>query len=136
MPFNLRSKVVLMYSDGKDEEGSAAAPVDDGWYKTSVRAFGTYWLDVDTIPPVIKPQLKTSASAVKAKQILLDVKDAETSVKKFNGYIDDKWVCFEQHGSSFFYKFDEHCPVGKHTLFFKAEDENGNTSTYTVTFTR
>jgi hypothetical protein len=128
--------MALMYSDGKDEEGSAATPVDNGWYKTPVRAFGTYWLDIDTIPPVIKSPLKQGVSLAKAKQITLDVKDAQTSVKKFNGYIDDKWACFEQHGSSFFYKFDEHCPKGKHTLLFKAEDENGNASTYNLTFTR
>ncbi len=136
VPFDLRSKMTLMYSDGKDEEGSVAVPVDDGWYKAPARAFGTYWLDADTIPPVIKTGQKQGAILSKAKQITIDVKDAQTSVKKFNGYIDDKWVCFEQHGSSFFYKFDEHCSKGKHKLLFKAEDENANSATYTLTFTR
>ncbi|MBC7451568.1 MAG: hypothetical protein H7259_08785, partial [Cytophagales bacterium] len=120
----------------KDEEGSAAAPVEDGWYKCPVRAFGTYWLDIDTLPPAVKSGHKENANLGKAKQITLNVKDAQTSVKKFNGYIDDKWVCFEQHGSSFFYKFDEHCSRGKHKLLFKAEDENANATTYTLTFTR
>ncbi len=136
VPFDLRGKMVLKYSDGKDEEGSAAVPADGGWYKTSVREFGTYWLEVDTIPPVIKSLQKQRAILTKAKQIAFDVKDAATSVKKFNGYIDDRWVCFEQHGSSFFYKFDEHCTKGKHELLFKAADENGNTATYNLTFTR
>ncbi len=136
VPFDLRSKITMMYSDGKEEEGSAAAPVEDGWYKCPVRAFGTYWLDIDTIPPVVKSAHKENANLAKAKQITLNVKDAQTSVKKFNGYIDDKWVCFEQHGSAFFYKFDEHCSRGKHKLLFKAEDENANATTYTLTFTR
>ena len=136
VPFDLRSKMVLMHFDGKDEEGKAAKQDDNGWYKASVRELGTYWLDVDTVAPVIKPSFKNATALTKAKQILFTVKDATTSVKIFNGYIDDKWVCFEQHGTSFFYKFDEHCSKGKHKLVFNAEDENGNAATYTINFTR
>lgn len=136
IPFALRTKVVLMYTDGKDADGRAAKTDDNGWYKAAVRNFGTYWLAIDTMPPVIKTAQKQGAILSKAKQILFTVKDATTSVKTFNGYIDDKWVCFEQHGSSFFYKFDEHCSKGKHTLVFNAADENGNQSTYKLTFTR
>ncbi len=134
--FALRSKVVLMYTDGKDEDGRAAKTDDNGWYKAAVRNFGTYWLAIDTVPPVIKSAQKEGAIMSKAKQILFTVKDATTSVKTFNGYIDDKWVCVEQHGSAFFYKFDEHCSKGKHTFVLKADDENGNSSAYKLTFTR
>jgi hypothetical protein len=136
IPFDLRSKVVLMYSDGKSTDGSAAKADDNGWYKASVRDFGMYWLNIDTVPPVIKTAARNGANLAKAKQILFNVKDATTSVRSFNGYIDDKWACFEQHGSAFFYKFDEHCPRGKHKLVFTALDENGNSSTYTLNFTR
>lgn len=136
IPFDLRSKVVLMYSDRKSTEGSAAKADDNGWYKASVRDFGMYWLNIDTIPPVIKTGTKNGANLANSKQVLFTVKDATTSVRSFNGYIDDKWVCFEQHGSSFFYKFDEHCPRGKHKLVFTALDENGNSSSYTLNFTR
>ncbi len=59
-----------------------------------------------------------------------------TSVKTFSGYLDGKWICFEQHSDLFFYKFDEHCNKGKHKLVFKAEDENGNTATYQLSFVR
>ena len=136
VPFALRSKLILMYTDGKDEEGKAVKADDDGWYKASVRNFGTYWLTTDTLPPVIKPLQKNGANLAKAGQITFEVKDGETSVKTFSGYIDDEWVCFEQHGNSFFYKFDEHCGKGKHILVFKTEDENGNTSAAKLTFTR
>lgn len=136
VPFDLRSKVVCMYSDGKDEDGRAAKADDNGWYKASVRNFGTYWLAIDTVKPVIKCTLKNNVNLAKAKQILLTAKDEATSIRIFNGYIDDKWVCFEQHGNAFFYKFDAHCGRGRHKLVFKAEDENGNAATYTLNFTR
>ncbi len=136
MPISLRNKVALMYSDGKDEDGKAAASVDKGMYKASVRNFGMYWLVVDTIPPVIHSLQKNGANMGKARQITFNAKDAITSVKSFSGMLDGKWICFEQHGSSFFYEFDEHCPSGKHELVFKAEDENGNEAAYTLVFTR
>jgi hypothetical protein len=136
IPLDLRSKVVIMYSDGIDDDGRAAAIDDNGWYKAKVRDLGTYWLSIDTTPPVIKSLQKNNGNLSKAKQIAFQVKDAATSVRSFSGYLDGKWLCFEQHGSSFFYEFDEHCGKGKHQLVFRAEDENGNASTYKLTFTR
>ena len=136
IPFNLRSKVVMMYTDDKDEDGRAAAFGENGWYKAKVRNFGTYWLDVDTTAPVIHAMQRNGADLARAKQIAIEAKDDATSVKSFSGYIDGKWVCFEQHSNTFFYKFDEHCPKGKHKLVFKAEDENGNEAVYKLDFTR
>src|SRR6202012_456509 len=104
IPIGLRDKIAMMYSDGKEEEGSAAMAVDGGWYKCSVRDFGTYWLAADTVAPEIKSAYKQGSNLSKAKEIRFTIKDAMTSVKKFQGKIDGKWVCFEQHGSQFFYK--------------------------------
>ncbi len=136
IPYDLRNKVVMMYTDGKDIDGRAATSADNGWYKAGVRNFGTYWLDVDTTAPVIKSMQKNGSNLSKAKQITFEVRDAATSVKTFSGYLDGKWICFEEHNHLFFYKFDDHCAKGKHELVFKAEDENGNTQTYRLNFTR
>jgi len=136
IPFDLRDKIVMMYSDGKDEDGRAAMAIDRGWYKASVRNFGTYWLVVDTTAPVIKSMQKNGSNLSKARQITFAVTDAATSVKKFKGELDGKWICFEQHSDLFFYQFDSHCPKGKHSLVFTATDENNNTQTYKLNFTR
>lgn len=136
IPFSLHDKIALIYTDGKDTNGKAAWPADKGWYKASVRDFGTYWLVADTTAPVIKPAFKNGADLNKATQILFTVKDDLTSVKRYRGEIDGKWVCFEQHDDRFFYNFDEHCPKGKHELMFTASDENGNTQTVHYTFIR
>lgn len=136
IPPNLANKVVMMYSDDKDIDGRAASPADNGWYKARVRNFGTYWLDIDTIPPVIKSMQKNGSNLSRASQIAFEVKDSVTSVKSFSGYLDGKWLCFEQHSNKFFYNFDSHCPKGKHELIFKATDENGNEAVYKLNFTR
>ncbi|MCD6012197.1 MAG: family metallopeptidase [Flavipsychrobacter sp.] len=132
----LKNKIVMKYSDDKNEDGRAAAAIDSGWYSAKVRAFGTYWLDIDTIPPTIESMQRKGSNLSKAKQIAFTVNDNMTSVKTFSGHLDGKWICFEQHGDDFFYKFDEHCPKGKHKLVFSAADENGNETVYNLSFTR
>lgn len=136
IPFDLRDKVAMIYSDGKTESGSAATYTSEGWYKAPVRDFGTYWLAADTVAPVIKSLQKPGSNLAKARQITFEVKDGQTSVKKFSGHLDGKWICFEQHNDLFFYKFDEHCPKGKHKLTFEATDENDNTRTFHLIFNR
>lgn len=132
----LRSKVVLVYNDGKKDDAKAAQPIDNVWYKASVRNFGTYSLDIDTTPPVIRPLHKNGANLSRAAKFSFTIKDATTSVRSFRGTIDGKWVCFEQHGSDFFYEFDEHCTKGRHELEMTAEDENGNKVVVKTTFVR
>lgn len=132
----LKNKIAMIYGDGENEDGRAAIPVDSGWYSAKVRAFGTYWLDIDTTAPAIASMQRKNSNLSKARQIAFTVKDDITSVKTFSGYLDGKWICFEQHGDDFFYKFDEHCPRGKHVLVFKAADENGNEATETLNFIR
>ena len=134
--FDLRGKMVMMYSDGVDTDGRAAAAMEQGTYKAAVRNFGSYWLNIDTIPPVIRSLQKDGANLSKASQITFEVRDKTTSVKNFSGYLDGKWICFEQHSNLFFYKFDAHCAPGRHELTFKATDENGNTSSFQLHFTR
>jgi len=136
IPFDLRSKVVMMYSDDHDKDGRAATAVENGWYESHVRNFGTYWLETDTTAPVIKSLQKDNANLSKARQITFQVADNKTSVHSFEGLLDGKWICFEQHNGLFFYKFDEHCLKGKHTLVFRATDENGNESSFHYHFTR
>lgn len=133
--FTGRDKVVLMYSDGKSEDGSAAT-FENGWYKASVRNFGTYWLATDTVAPTIAVAQKQNANLSKVKTLSIVVKENITSVKKFRAELDGKWLCFEPRGNTFFYTFDEHCPKGKHTLKIAVSDENDNSRNFEFNFTR
>ncbi len=134
--FNLRDKIAMMCMEGMDEEGTAATGIDMGWYKAGYRNFGTFWLAVDTVAPSIKLMQKEGANLNKAKQIVFTAKDNMTSVRKFKGMLDGKWICIEQHGDLLFYTFDEHCQPGKHKLVLSAADENNNEAKITYTFTR
>lgn len=135
VPESLKNKIVLMYSDGKDESGQAAEANDD-WYKASVRKFGNYWLVADTTAPTIKPLQKENTDLAKAAAISFEVNETTTSVASFRAELDGKWLAFEQSGKIFTYKFDSHCKKGKHKLVLTAADENGNKQSFSYNFTR
>lgn len=136
VPFALRDKIVMMYNDGRSEDGTAATSAEGGWYKCSTRAFGTYWLIADTLAPEIKPLQKNGTNFSRSRRLSFMVKEGATSVKSFRADLDGKWLCFEPRGNMFFYDFDEHCSKGKHKLTVTATDENGNKSSLIFTFTR
>lgn len=134
IPFELRNKIVLAYSDGKKTSASAAT-YDNGWYRESVRNFGEYRLIADTTAPVIKPA-QGKEILPRASRISFKATDALTSVNKFEGLLNGKWVPFEQAGDLFFYTFDENCPRGSHELVLTATDESGNKTTLKYSFKR
>jgi hypothetical protein len=117
--------MTLQYSDSKKISGKKAS-LTNGWYGASVRAFGDYWLAIDTTAPVIKPVDKNGVLLGLGKEIRFVVTDNLSSVKSFTGSINGQWICFEQHGDNWFYLIDEHCPKGKNKLHLSAIDENGN----------
>jgi hypothetical protein len=136
IPFSLRSKVAMIYNDGKEESGRAATLGAQGWYTASVRALGEYRLVADTTAPLLKPVGKIGANMSKAKSIAFKATDNFTSIKSFRGELDGKWLLFEQHEDVWTYVFDTHCSKGQHTLVIAASDENGNEARSTYTFTR
>lgn len=135
IPFSFTNKIALLYSDSKSISGKKTT-LSEGWYNASVRAFGDYWLAIDTTAPTIKPLIKSGQILGKKKEIRFTVSDNFTSIKKFSGTINGNWICLEQHGSSWFYKIDEHCPKGKNKLELIAVDENGNERKMDYYFTR
>ena len=135
VPFALRDKMVLMYSDGKKESGKGTIS-EDSWYKASIRAFGTYWLAADTEAPVIKVSTPQGAVLSSAKSLKLSVMEKVTSVKSFRAELDGKWLLFEPTGNTYTYVFDARCPKGKHELVVTASDESGNIAKTVYHFTR
>jgi hypothetical protein len=125
VPFSLIGKIALIGDDGKSESGSAAK-LSDGWYSASVRAFGKYRLVTDTVAPTIVPLQKAGASMKGKKELRFRVRDNYTSVKSLRGTLNGQWLCFERHGSEWFYRFDKYCPAGKQELELTVIDENEN----------
>jgi hypothetical protein len=137
VPFTQRDKVAMVCNDGKDDDGKAAAKIDDGWYKASFRSLGNFRLVTDTEAPQITPRSKDGANLAKAATLSFAVKENTTSVKSFRAMLENgQWLLFEPRGNVYTYTFDAHCPRGAHKLSVTATDENGNSQTLVYSFRR
>ncbi len=142
VPFELRPKVVLRWTEGRSVQGKATV-FQDGWYLAPVRNFGTFWLEADTTAPVITPLQPQGTNFRDADRISFRVKEDLTSVAFFRAELvpdseggPSQWLAFEPRGDQFFYIFDEHCPPGNHRLKLTVRDESGNSSELIYRFKR
>lgn len=118
---------------GNNPQDAAAADYSNGWATAQVKTFGNYYVDIDTIAPVITP-LQKSGDLSTAKQIRFTIKDNLTSVTKFSAKLDGVWLRFVRAGDTYTYTFDDHCPSGNHSLLIEASDENNNENNLIFTF--
>ncbi|MGC4058654.1 MAG: M23 family metallopeptidase [Chitinophagaceae bacterium] len=132
IPLKLLSKVCMRYTDGKDTSGKAVVNTDQR-YTSHFRNLGMFWLDCDTTQPEIK------VSGRFKKEIRVRISDDKTSIQRMRGYLKSsgQWLCFEQHGKEWFYRFDEYFPAkGAATVILEATDENGNKAVREITVKR
>jgi hypothetical protein len=134
--YPLRDKM-LIRKQTKNETDVRKANWELGWYTSSFREFGSFQLISDDVPPLIQIQgVADGANLSKATRIVVTANDNNEAIRNFRAELDGKWLMFSQKGRTFTYKFDEHCLPGKHSLKISVNDEAGNATVKTVSFTR
>ena len=133
LPTHLQNKVVMQMVAFEDTSYKAAV-LDEDRYVVTTKELASFQLTLDTTAPTITT-ISNAEHGIFKEELRFKVKDNYTSVTSFQCTIDKQWVCFEQRGTEWFYKFDEHCKPGKHHLEAIAKDENGNKKTLSFNFT-
>ena len=99
--------------------------------------FGSFAIALDTLAPVIKP-INIYEGANINKNIKFKISDNLSGITKINGFIDNKWVCFEYDPKyeNIVYYLGENIDLSKtsHKLRLEIEDERKNISIYEVGF--
>ncbi len=100
----------------------------------SVRNFGWFQLETDTVAPKVKTKL-TSAQILKVKKwetFMFVINDELSGVYKYNLYINDKWVIGEYDAKSdqLTYHFDTDTPPGDLPFKLEVEDRVGNKTVF------
>jgi hypothetical protein len=110
----------------------------NGWASARFREFGNFQLVLDTIAPVVTPLGSLNeADLSKATLIAFSIKDDLGALRNFRAELDGAWLCFtNDKGLAYIYKFDQHCPPGRHTLRVSVEDVAGNRTVKEYHFTR
>ena len=133
IPYNLRDRMLISKTTlGKKAVRKATWGM--GKYSAEFRDFGSFQLIADEDPPKLSGFPGSNLSAV--SKISIYVTDDNALIKNFRAELDGRWLRFVQRGNTFTYIFDEKCTRGEHQLTITVEDEAGNKTANTYSFTR
>lgn len=128
-----KDKALIVNTDRSSQGGY----YEDGYVKAKPREFGSFFISVDTIAPVILPQnVSNGKSMAGISKMAFKIRDNLSGIKSFNGYIDGKWVLmeFDAKTASLWHTFDERTATGKHTFELIVADMKDNIKNYSITF--
>lgn len=136
IPDSIKNKIVMVLKN----KASKYAQLPTWKNNTAIATFnklGNVELVVDTIAPRITPiAWKNNSTFHNQTQITVQVKDMVSEIKTFRAELNGNWLLFSRKGDLYIYDFDEKCTIGNHVLKFIAEDEAGNISEQTYSFTK
>jgi hypothetical protein len=133
------SHIVMVRTNGSEKDVERPEwDKDTLWASARFGEFGNFQLVDDRTPPVITPLGPLQgANLGKASRITFMVKDDLGSVRNFRAELDGAWLCFtNDKAKAYIYKFDEHCPRGRHVLKVSVEDVAGNKTETVYNFIR
>lgn len=128
-----KQKALIVSTGGSSQGGY----FENGYVKAKPRNFGSFYIAIDTIAPVVTPaniiNVKNMAGISKMS---FKLRDNLSGIKSFNGYIDGKWVLmeFDTKTASLWHTFDDLTGPGKHTLEIIVSDMKDNNRNYSITF--
>lgn len=128
-----KARTIMQWFSGSKKDVQKVEWQQD-WAAARFRDFGYYQLLVDNEPPEV---VLLAPITSKSSRIGFTVKDNFTKIKNVRAELDGNWLRFtNDKGRNFYYRFDEKCPPGNHRLTITAEDEAGNKTSQTFSFTR
>lgn len=126
----------LIVNTGRSSQGGY---FENGYVKAKPRNFGSFFIAIDTIAPVLTPvNVANGKNMAGISKMSFKLRDNLSGIKSFNGYIDGKWVLleFDTKTASLWHTFDDSTAPGKHTLEIIVTDMKENSRKYSITFYR
>lgn len=126
IPASLRSKLLIV-----ELESGNKYPVGGryraGFVETSIRNFGSFYIDIDTIPPTIQ-----TINIIQNQEFIFNLSDNLSGIESYNAYVDKRWLLMEFDRKTGLLKGKLQVPLdkGNHTFTLKVRDERGNEATF------
>ena len=129
----------IKFKNGKT--GFVGNTIHNNQFVAKIKKTGTYTIEQDTIPPLIKPsQLYDQRWLSNFKTIRFTIDDKETGIRSFQATINGQWALFEYEPKKkeITFNFDEYFSFKgvKHKLKISVIDNVGNVSKHELEFYR
>lgn len=140
IPPGKASKMLIVQQTDNSRKIPLNSIWNDGYLSAKPGTFGNFFIDIDTIPPLISVNGFTSGANLTGKTNLrVKILDDLSGIKTYEPVIDGKWALFEydQKNNILIYNFDpERIQKGtKHYLILKVADNKDNVNTFKFEFT-
>lgn len=139
IPELLLPKAVIVQDTKKGVKALVTKEVVGQYIKSASREFGTFYIDVDSIAPTIKPLYDyNNKNLKKYGRLRFKIEDELSGINTYKGYIDNKWVLVEYDAKNnlLIHYFEKDLKAGKHEFELKVSDHVNNEKIYKFTFTR
>ena len=140
VPEHLKNKAFIASCDEYNRESNWGGTWNENKLTASLRAFGTFYITLDTIPPTVVPVV-FGKNMVKNSRIIFRIDDnitpaGQTPYLNYQAFIDDIWIpmVYDLKTKTITYVFPKMFPKGEHSLRLEVFDALKNTKVYTSTF--
>jgi hypothetical protein len=135
LPEKLRDKALISRVSKSGKRSNAGGSYGNGYVTTTTNVFGGYAIVVDTVPPVIRPSSENKKSRTGLR---FTVSDNFSGISSYSGEVNGQWALVEWDAKNrlMSYRFDQMAQTGKNTFTLFLEDDKGNRTSYSTTFTR
>ena len=129
----LKPKAIIVDINRRSQGGY----FENGWVRTKTRAFGSFYVTVDTLAPKIQPVNISNGKDMSAtKRVDFKISDDLSGIQSFNGCIDGRWVLmqYDPKSRSLWHVFEGDLAKGKHRFLLEVTDWKDNRQTYEADF--
>jgi hypothetical protein len=137
LPPRLAPKALLIRADRRGRERALEAHWENGFVSAKSDKLGTFFVDVDTVPPSIRPRGWYQDQRL-SSTLRFTVKDDRSGIVSFRGTIDGEWVPFDYDPKQALLVFERVADLepGKHEVVLVVEDLVGNEAELRLRFGR
>ncbi|MCK5846589.1 MAG: M23 family metallopeptidase [Bacteroidales bacterium] len=134
-----KSKLCIISLNNMNQIIYEGGSYSDGWINIKTRSFGKYYIDIDTIAPILTAKnIYNNKNITKQHAISFKVTDNLSGIKSYKASIDGEWVLLEYDPkrNHLYYVIDDRFKAGKHKFKITATDDRSNKTTLDYTLIR
>lgn len=139
IPEGKESKLLMVQQNDDLTKSALPGTFSDGFVTAEAMSFGSFYVGIDTVAPVITPNgLATGADLTSRTELRIKITDELSGIKSYEPVVDGKWALFEydQKNNVLIYRFDPRriTKGSRHSLTLKVSDNRDNQSIYNCDF--
>ncbi len=139
IPIHLQNKLVgVRYESSRKQSHSLGGDFKMGWLTFRTKQFGQYYVQVDTVAPMINLTSKLNPNLDSLpKSLRFKVTDDLSGIDKYNAHLNGHWVLTKWDPKSALMEValpEKYIKKAKNTFEFKVQDERGNPREWSCSF--